>query len=309
MAKLLPFRGEPTVDTGEPELLEIKDEAAGDVLNALTSETAREILSQLYQEPMTASDLADAVDTTLQNTRYHLERLEDAEVIEPVDTWYSSRGNEMTVYSPAMGPLVLAAGTEDDKSALRRFLGRLVGATVILGIASILINRFARLFGSPAITPGGEGPREGPIPSNETTVSSPGDSQTLTPTKGKPPTESTPTSEQPLCGEPITDTEDLIVTPENPCISPTPAQNTTATAHNTSQISDPTPTPTQTTNPPSSAETVVDTNASQLTTMGDVGLDSMFVLQPGTYFFAGGFIVLILLMIWWYRGRYPPYHT
>jgi DNA-binding transcriptional ArsR family regulator len=296
---------------GEPELLEIKDEAAGDVLNALTSETAREILSQLYQEPMTASDLAAAVDTTLQNTRYHLERLEDAGVIEPVDTWYSSRGNEMTVYSPAMGPLVLAAGTENDKSALRRFLGRLVGATVILGIASILINRFARLFGSPAITPGGEGPQEGPIPSNETTVSSPGDSQTLTPTEVKPPTESTPTSEQPLCGEPITDTEDLIVTPptESPCISPTPTQNTTVTAHNTSQISDPTPTPTQPNNPSSSAETVVDTNASQLTTMGDVGLDSMFALQPGVYFFAGGFIVLILLTIWWYRGQYPPYHT
>lgn len=147
MSRLLPFRPDP--DTShEPRLVDIDDEETADkVFAALSSETAREILSELYENPATASDLAEAVDTSLQNGRYHLEKLQAAGLIEAVDTWYSSRGTEMTVYAPASDPLVVTAGGEEHTSVLQDAMKRLVGAVGVLGLASLAVNRLVRRFG------------------------------------------------------------------------------------------------------------------------------------------------------------------
>ena len=122
------------------------------MLEALSSDTAREILSTLYDEPTTASELADAVDTSIQNARYHLEKLQDADLIEPVDTWYSSRGTEMTVYAPTNEPLVLAAGPPDRTSALKDAITSVIGAIGILAVVSFVLDRGIRYFFDP---PGG----------------------------------------------------------------------------------------------------------------------------------------------------------
>jgi DNA-binding transcriptional ArsR family regulator len=150
MAKLFPFK--PTDNLpgeGPPRILNIRDDDATDVLGALSSETARDILSTLYDEPTTASELADAVDTSIQNTRYHLEKLQEAELIEPVDTWYSSRGTEMTVYAPTNEPLVLAAGPPDRTSAIKDVLSNVIGALGILAIVSLILDRGIRYFFDP----------------------------------------------------------------------------------------------------------------------------------------------------------------
>jgi DNA-binding transcriptional ArsR family regulator len=89
---------------------------AGDVVNALTSETARRLVDRIYTEPGTTSDLAAAVDTSLQNAQYHLDRLEAAGVVEVVGTWYSERGNDMDVYGPSNEPLVIVAGPLDEEA-------------------------------------------------------------------------------------------------------------------------------------------------------------------------------------------------
>jgi len=83
---------------------------AGEMIAALTADTARALLARTQEEPATASDLADAVGTSLQNTQYHLERLREAGLVEVVDTWYSERGTEMSVYAAANDPLVIVAG-------------------------------------------------------------------------------------------------------------------------------------------------------------------------------------------------------
>lgn len=153
MAKLFPFK--PTDNLpgeGPPRLLNIRDDDANEVLGALSSDTAREILSALYDEPTTASELADAVDTSIQNARYHLEKLQEAELIEPVDTWYSSRGTEMTVYAPTNEPLVLAAGPPDRTSALKDAITSVIGAIGILAVVSLVLDRGIRYFFDP---PGG----------------------------------------------------------------------------------------------------------------------------------------------------------
>jgi DNA-binding transcriptional ArsR family regulator len=102
----------------EPSSEAVALDDAGDVVSALTSETARKLVDHVYTEPATASELADAIDTSLQNAQYHLNQLEDAGVVEVVGTWYSKRGTDMDVYGPTNEPLVIVAGPIDDEAAV-----------------------------------------------------------------------------------------------------------------------------------------------------------------------------------------------
>lgn len=89
----------------------------GEVLCALSSSTARAIIGTLGDEPATASTLAEDVDTSLQNAHYHLEALCDADLVERVETWYSAKGTEMTVYALAAERLVVSFGSGDGLGA------------------------------------------------------------------------------------------------------------------------------------------------------------------------------------------------
>ncbi|GAB3020021.1 ArsR/SmtB family transcription factor [Natronobiforma cellulositropha] len=139
MARLFPIRSEAPAREGTPRVVDLEDEDADAVFGALSSTTARRIYTHLSDEPGTPSDVAEAVDTSIQNVRYHLEKLEDAGLIEVVDTWYSSRGNEMSVYAPANGPLIVTS----DRSAatqLRDALSRFLGGVAVLAVASLLVQ-------------------------------------------------------------------------------------------------------------------------------------------------------------------------
>lgn len=97
MATLLPHR--PAIDhTPDARTrIDLEDEPAP-ILEALGSETARSIVSAVGDRPATASDIAEAVGTSLQNAHYHLDRLMDANLVTHVGTWHSAKGNEMAVY-------------------------------------------------------------------------------------------------------------------------------------------------------------------------------------------------------------------
>ncbi|EMA59602.1 ArsR/SmtB family transcription factor [Halorubrum lipolyticum] len=77
------------------------------MLQVLSSESAQKILGTLKSEPKTASDIAKSVDQSVQNVSYHLERLCEADLITPVETWYSEKGREMTVYALTTEQLVV----------------------------------------------------------------------------------------------------------------------------------------------------------------------------------------------------------
>jgi len=88
----------------------LNDEQQVDVLQTVSSDTAQQILATLDTEPATTSDIAEAIDTSIQNARYHLGRLSEAGLIEAVATWYSRRGTEMTVYALSVEELVIQFG-------------------------------------------------------------------------------------------------------------------------------------------------------------------------------------------------------
>jgi DNA-binding transcriptional ArsR family regulator len=145
MARLLPIQSETEVPDSGPRVVDLEGEDADAVFSALSSDTARDIYRSLQEEPHTPSEVAEAADTSIQNVRYHLDNLEDAGLIEVVDTWYSSRGNEMSVYAPTSDALVLASG-EEQTSRLKTALSRLVSGVVVLALASLAFQRAARSF-------------------------------------------------------------------------------------------------------------------------------------------------------------------
>ncbi|WP_266078971.1 ArsR/SmtB family transcription factor [Haladaptatus caseinilyticus] len=141
MADLLPSSTDVDPPTGgNPRVLGVDSDDADDLLGALSSGTARDLLSALHEEPATASELSDRADTSLQNAQYHLQKLEDAELISPVDTIYSEKGREMKVYAPTDGPLILFAGREDQTTGLKDALSRVLGVAVLLGAVSAAIQ-------------------------------------------------------------------------------------------------------------------------------------------------------------------------
>ena len=137
MSRLLPSLPDVSLEDREPRVVDVDDEDADDLIDALTSETARAALTALHEQPATTSELADELDTTLQNVQYHLGNLREADLVEVADTAYSEKGREMNVYAPADEPLVLFAGGSTTESGVKTALKRLLTGYGILGLAGL----------------------------------------------------------------------------------------------------------------------------------------------------------------------------
>jgi DNA-binding transcriptional ArsR family regulator len=103
-----------TPERSDPEVVGLTDARAGALFDALASDTARTVLGRLVEEPLTASELADDVDTSLQNVHYHLENLREAGAIAEIGVEYSTRGREMSVYTATRWPQVLVHDAPGD---------------------------------------------------------------------------------------------------------------------------------------------------------------------------------------------------
>jgi predicted transcriptional regulator len=70
-----------------------------DVLDAISSSTARRILSVLRDGPAVKSAVASDADVSIQVVAYHLDRLESAGLVAVTGTTYSKKGRAMDVYA------------------------------------------------------------------------------------------------------------------------------------------------------------------------------------------------------------------
>lgn len=149
MADLLPSASGPDDghdprDDRDPRVIGLDSDEADDLLGAISSSTARTVLSSLHESPATATELTNEVDTSLQNVQYHLGNLEEAGLIEVVNTRYSEKGREMNVFGPADRALVVVAGRSDETNGLKNALSQLIGGVGVLGLGAAVINRLAR---------------------------------------------------------------------------------------------------------------------------------------------------------------------
>jgi len=158
MSGLLPSESDAVAaedadDSGGTRLLRLDNDDAETLLGSLSSDTARSVLITLHEEPKTASELADHVDTSLQNVRHHLNSLMEAELVETTDTRYSVKGREMAVYEPVNDSLVLCVGDTEERTSLLSSLRKYIGAAAALVVGSLLVQS---TFG--LALPGTEGP-------------------------------------------------------------------------------------------------------------------------------------------------------
>jgi DNA-binding transcriptional ArsR family regulator len=93
--------------------LTVSRDSQAEALQALSSGTAQAILGALDGDPKTTSEIAEVVDTSIQNVHHHLRRLEENDLVKPVETWYSVKGREMTVYALTAEKLVVQFGTTE----------------------------------------------------------------------------------------------------------------------------------------------------------------------------------------------------
>lgn len=139
MSRILPFKSEVDATPDKPRVVNLEGDEAEAVFNALSSDTSREIYRQLYNEPATASEVANHVDTSVQNARYHLDKLKEAGLIDQVDTWYSSRGNEMAVYAATSGALIVSGGRYE-QSELRSIFETVMSSIALLAMFSVIAH-------------------------------------------------------------------------------------------------------------------------------------------------------------------------
>lgn len=141
MGRLLPAGLSRTPQTdAAPRVIGIDDDIADDLIAAMSSSTARELLAALHEEPAAPSELADRVDTSLQNAQYHLGKLEAAGAVEVVDTVYSEKGREMKLYGPTDRPLVVVAAAADETATLRTALTGLLSGLAIVALLSVVVQ-------------------------------------------------------------------------------------------------------------------------------------------------------------------------
>lgn len=149
MGKLLPTGSDVTIERDdEPRLLCIDDEKATDVFTTLSSETSQQIFRRLNEEPMTAQDIADDLGMSLQRVSYHLDNLEESNLITVLDTCYSEKGLEMDVYGPPEEPLLLFLGPSTDRPGLIASFKRYASAIGPVAIPLAIGQSIARLVGS-----------------------------------------------------------------------------------------------------------------------------------------------------------------
>ena len=317
MSRLLPFKSEATRKPDGARVLSLEDDATENALSALSSETAREILSLVYEEPRTPPELRDEVGSSLQNVHYHLENLEDAGLIQPAGSGYSEKGTEMTVYAPRNEAVVLFAGEEQDRSRLKTALSRLVGGIGVLALASYGIDRLAEATGvsglasqetggadagmastdspAPAADGGGDGGDGGDSGDgeavsdgdggtesmdSETTTPDPSETETLTETGADTltPTQTAPGSPEPTPTPQGTPTQTPMADTGTPTESAVPTEgDTVLRAATDAPAGSPTP------------EAVAASG-------GDGGL----LADPAVAFFLGGTFMLVVVTVWWY---------
>lgn len=141
----------------ELRVLDVEGEEADAVLDSLATDTRRSLYRALFDKPRTASELADCLDTSVQNVHYHVSNLEDAGLVEGVDTCYSEKGNEMTVYGPASDPLVIL-GNEEMRPRVQQTLTDVVGGIGLLAVAALLVQFGAERLARPTVGDVSAGP-------------------------------------------------------------------------------------------------------------------------------------------------------
>ncbi len=110
------------------------------ITQALSNDSARQVLELLTDKPMSASEIAEELNIPLTTVKYNLDALIESGLTVVKQTKWSTKGRKIKIYAPAHKLIVVVPDKTDRKSVvdiLRRYLGVLLGAAVVSGIIEV----------------------------------------------------------------------------------------------------------------------------------------------------------------------------
>ncbi len=124
------------VDLNEPKTKKLAE--------TITSDTSRRILNHLVEKEDTEANIARQLDIPISTIHYHLQKLQEAGLVNVEEFHYSQKGREVNHYKLANKYIIIAPGKV---SGLKEKLkGILPVAGVVVGISIILKLLQSRTF-------------------------------------------------------------------------------------------------------------------------------------------------------------------
>ncbi|HEY9245924.1 MAG TPA: winged helix-turn-helix domain-containing protein [Candidatus Methanoperedens sp.] len=130
-------------DLGNEKLLILPlGEESKKITQVISNDTARQIIELLADAPLSASDIAERLQSPLTTIAYNLENLESVGLIRVERIKYSEKGREVKIYAPVRKLIVVVPEKTDRKSAvdiLRKYLGVTLAAVAVSSIIEFLM--------------------------------------------------------------------------------------------------------------------------------------------------------------------------
>ncbi|GFO96208.1 transcriptional regulator [groundwater metagenome] len=114
------------------------------ITQVISNDTARKIIELLADAPLSASDIAERLQTPLTTIVYNLENLESVGLIRVEKIKYSEKGREVRIYAPVRKLIVIVPEKTDRKSItdiLRKYVGVVLAAVLASSIIEFLLFR------------------------------------------------------------------------------------------------------------------------------------------------------------------------
>jgi DNA-binding transcriptional ArsR family regulator len=132
--------------TEKIKILATDDEKIKSFGELFTNDSSREILQLLFNEELTANQIAQKTDISLQLVKYHLIKLQDLGIVKISKIEKNSKSQDMKIYSAAKFSIVivppkLSKKTKESKLLVRSF--RHIYKVAGLGIATGLSGLFS----------------------------------------------------------------------------------------------------------------------------------------------------------------------
>ena len=146
-----PGVGEPVSSTEDVIILEPGQEQAQKFIKAISNQNASEVLQLLKETgPIRLSDIAERLGLSLNATKYHVENLMDAGLLEISNTKYSVKGRKIKMYRMKNQIFIVAPSMTEKKQIISAVLkyGAFLGVYMLIAITFLAFIPLQGIVGS-----------------------------------------------------------------------------------------------------------------------------------------------------------------
>jgi predicted transcriptional regulator len=118
------------------------------ITQVISNDTARKIIELLADAPLSASYIAERLQTPLTTIVYNLENLESVGLIKVEKIKYSEKGRQVKIYAPVR-KLIVVVPEKTDRKSITDILRKYVGVVLAAVLASSIIEFFLFRVGAP----------------------------------------------------------------------------------------------------------------------------------------------------------------